>query len=68
MKTNRYNNYGLWAATTAFIVLVIQTFHIVELPKNYNEIINTFLGLLVLAGILNNPNTVNRGFKDDTNK
>lgn len=35
------------------------------LPDNYSEITNAVLGILVLAGILNNPTTENKGYLDD---
>jgi uncharacterized membrane protein len=61
---SRLKNYGLWVSIFAFIGLVCQTFDIVKLPDNYNELVNTFLGILVLAGIISNPKEGN-GFLDD---
>ena len=62
---NKYKNRSLWVATIALIVMIIQTFNIVELPANYNEIINAFLAVLVLLGIISNPSS-GTGFKDTT--
>ncbi|ONI46105.1 holin [Candidatus Epulonipiscioides gigas] len=62
---NRWKNYGLWAAIFAFIPLLLSAFGINIIPADYNEIVTAFLGILVLAGILNNPTTENPGFKDD---
>jgi uncharacterized membrane protein len=66
MNWQRFRNYGFWSALFAFIVMILQTFEIVKLPDNYADIINGFLGLLVLAGIINDPNTTqSKWFSDD---
>jgi len=52
---NRFKNYGLWVAVAAFIPMLLQGFNINILPVNYTSIVNSLLGILVLAGILNNP-------------
>ena len=59
----RFENYGLWVAIFAFIPLLLQGFGVDILPANYESIINAFLGILVLAGILNNPSS-GTGFQD----
>jgi uncharacterized membrane protein len=65
----RWKNYGLWAAILAFIPLLVDALKVynidVILPGNYDELTKAILGILVLAGILNNPTTQNRGFFDD---
>lgn len=65
MNCNRFKNYGLWLAILAFIPLLLEALGLNVLPKNYNELITSLLGILVLAGILNNPTTENKGFLDD---
>ncbi|MBC2582643.1 hypothetical protein [Clostridium sp. DJ247] len=35
------------------------------LPANYNDLVNSLLGILVVAGILSNPQTENKGYLDD---
>jgi len=66
---NRWKNYGLWAAILAFIPVFLdslKTYGIgVPLPENYDVLVKMILGILVLAGILNNPTTENKGFRDD---
>ena len=62
---NRWQNYGLWASILAFIPLVLSSFGI-QIIGDYQEIVNAFLGILVMAGIINNPTTQQKGFKDDT--
>lgn len=64
-SNNRFKNYGLWLSILAFIPLLLQALNLNVLPKNYNELITSFLGILVLAGILNNPTTENKGYFDD---
>ncbi|MFD3156494.1 holin [Haloimpatiens sp. FM7330] len=61
----RFKNYGLWVSIFAFIPLLLEGLGIHILPENYNEIVNAFLGILVLAGILSNPDTENKGYLDD---
>lgn len=65
---NRFKNYGLWFSILAFIPVVLEAFEIHVLPSNYEDIIKSFLGILVVAGILNNPDTKCRGYSDDENK
>lgn len=65
----RFKNYGLWFAVLAFIPLVVDSLQVYDiniiLPANYDILIKALLGIFVLAGILNNPMTENKGFKDD---
>ena len=51
----RFRNYALWAAIFAFIPILMQGFGLDLLPDNYSEIWTALLGILVLAGIINNP-------------
>lgn len=60
----RFKNYGLWVAVAGFAGLVLQTFGIDFAPEKYEELVNGFLTILVLAGILNNP-SIGTGFKDE---
>ncbi len=61
---NRWRNYGLWSAVLAFIPLLLSAFDI-NIAGNYQELANGFLAILVLAGIINDPTTFTKGFKDD---
>ena len=63
----RFKNYALWAAVFAFIPILaeglgVYNIHVI-LPGNYDKIVLGFLGILVLAGLVNNPSSGN-GFKD----
>jgi uncharacterized membrane protein len=65
LDKKRLRNYGLWVAVAAFIPMLLEAFGLDVLPENYNQIVKSFLGILVLLGIINNPTTENPGFKDD---
>lgn len=65
---SRFKNYGLWVSIAAFIPMLLKGFGVNTIPDNYNEIVNSFLAILVLSGILSNPQTDNRGYLDDTEK
>lgn len=67
MDSSRFRNYGLWVSIAALIPMVLQGFGLDILPENYKEIVNAILTILVMAGILNNPTTLNRWFLDDKN-
>ncbi|ELC8442857.1 holin [Clostridium perfringens] len=62
---SRLKNYGLWMSIFALIPLILESCHISILPSNYNEIVTAILSILVMAGILSNPTTETRGFRDD---
>lgn len=66
MFKNRLRNYGLWVSVAALIPLVLSAFglKIVDEQK-YMELINALLAILVGLGLINNPSTENRWFKDD---
>lgn len=65
MEKSRFRNYALWVSVGALIPMILSGFGINILPENYNEIINTILSILVMAGILNNPTTEKKWFLDD---
>lgn len=53
----RWRNYGLWVSIFAFIPLIMDSFGYKGLiPTNYEEVTKAFLQILVLAGIVSNPN------------
>lgn len=62
---SRFKNYGLWVSIAAFIPMMLKSFNIDILPANYNDLVNSLFGILVVAGILNNPQTQNKGYLDD---
>jgi uncharacterized membrane protein len=62
---SRFKNYGLWVSIFALVPMVLEACNVRILPANYDTIVNTLLGILVVAGILNNPTTENKGYLDD---
>lgn len=62
---NRLRNYGLWVAVAALIPLILQAFGVELVEEQYNEIVNSLLGILVLLGLISNPDTENRFYMDD---
>lgn len=62
---DRFKNYGLWVSIAAFIPMFLKAVGIDVIPDNYNDLVNSFLGILVVAGIISNPKTENKGFLDD---
>ncbi|WP_297520415.1 holin [uncultured Clostridium sp.] len=73
MNENKFNwkrlkNYGLWVSVLALAPMLLDGFGVDILPANYEIITTAVLGILVTAGILNNPTTSNKGFLDDGKK
>lgn len=66
---NRWRNYGLWLAIVALIPMVIQALAdyniMVTLPNNFQTLVKAIFTVLILAGIISDPTTDNKGFKDD---
>ena len=62
---DRYKNYGLWISLASFIFIIMQENGIQITPEKWEIYINSILSILILLGIINNPNTKNRGFGDD---
>jgi uncharacterized membrane protein len=64
----RFKNYALWLAVFAFIPILADSFEVynihIILPGNYDKLVVGLLGILVLAGFLNNPSS-GSGFKDE---
>jgi uncharacterized membrane protein len=69
MDKSRLKNYALWVSVAAFIGMMLQNFGLFTklglTNDTYSQLVNALLGVLVLAGILNNPTTLNSGFLDD---
>jgi len=64
--STRWANKGLWIAIAAFVVLVARELgYGAFIPENYQLIIDMLLAILVMMGILNDPNTDDKGFGDD---
>jgi len=61
----RLKNYGLWISVASLAFMVIQNSGLQITPEQWNSYVNAILTVLVLAGIINNPTTDNKGFGDD---
>lgn len=64
MNKSRWQNYGLWLSIAAVIPLLLSSFDIHMIP-NYQEIVNSVLAILVMAGIISNPTTTSHWYLDD---
>ena len=64
----RLKNYGLWIALFSAVILTLRAFG-VDIPEavaqDYKVAVEAILYVLITAGIINNPQTVNKGFLDD---
>lgn len=66
MFKNRLRNYGLWVSISALVPLLLSAFGVkIVDEQKYMELINAVLAILVGLGLINNPDTQNRWFKDD---
>ena len=66
MFKNRLGNYGLWVSIAALVPLLLSAFGVkIVDEQKYMELINAVLAILVGLGLINNPDTQNRWFKDD---
>ncbi|WP_044640957.1 phage holin [Risungbinella massiliensis] len=61
----RLRNYGLWIAVASLVLMVLRAFGIDLVEEQYDSIVDSILGILVLLGIINNPTSNNQGFWDD---
>ncbi|MEC0242755.1 phage holin [Paenibacillus dokdonensis] len=66
----KWRNYGLWVSLTAAVLLAVQAvgglFGLQVTPEQYDGIvaaINSILGVLVVLGIVSNPDA-GKGFLD----
>ncbi|MCT8978857.1 phage holin [Clostridium sp. CX1] len=53
----RLQNKAFWVALAAFISLMAKTFNLFTVPDNYNDLVNTLLGILTMVGIIIDPIT-----------
>lgn len=67
---NKWKNYGVWVSLASAIILAVQAFGNILgyqiAPEKYDEImtaVNALLGVLVVLGIVSNPEA-GKGFKD----
>lgn len=67
---SKWRNYGLWISLASAVILAVQAFGSILgyqiAPEKYDEIMTAFnalLGVLVVLGIVSNPE-VGKGFTD----
>ena len=61
---NKFKNYGFWISLASAVILLLQACGLkIDVPI-VNEIVTAFLGLLVVLGIISNPNS-GSGYKDE---
>lgn len=61
MKINwklRLQSKYFWVALISLIVLLTQQLGFDIFPKNWEEVLNTVLSILILLGVINDPTTV----------
>ena len=63
----RFKNYGLWMSILALIPMLINAFGVKVVPEEYEAISGVILSILVALGIVNNPTTECKWYKDDKN-
>lgn len=62
----RITNYGFWVSLLSLIPLIMQAAGDTTLiPSNYQTVANIILSFLVAVGIVNDPTTDAKGYKDD---
>lgn len=66
--SSRFKNYALWVSIFSLIPLILESFGLDIMPKNYSEIVTAILSVLVMAGIINNPSTECKWYLDDQKK
>lgn len=69
MNNKKIRNYGLWVAVLSlFVPEVVEALHTYNinliLPENYQTLVEYGLKVLVLMGIISNPEN-GKWFKDD---
>lgn len=64
----RYRNYAFWISLSSAIMLFLSTIGIEVDNDKVMNISRAILGVFVVAGIVNDPTTIGRGYSDDVIK
>lgn len=67
MKSNRFNNMGLWLAFAALLFLILQDLGFTLNSERFDQYVKLGSQILIMLGIVNNPTTSNRWYVDDKN-
>ncbi|KFX53895.1 holin [Clostridium botulinum] len=65
LDKSRFKNYGLWVSIAALIPLILKCFGIEIIQREYQQIVQAILSILVMLGIVSNPTTDTKWFNDD---
>ncbi|MBU5454407.1 phage holin [Caproiciproducens sp. MSJ-32] len=65
IDTSRFKNYGFWVSIFALIPMVLKALGMEIIPEQYETITTAILTILVALGILNNPTTECKWYRDD---
>ena len=66
LKT-RLKNVVFWSAILA-LIMQMSFGNLIKLPDNFEQTVNAFLNVLVVAGILNNPTTKSQSLLVDSDE
>ena len=61
----RLQNQGLWLSVASLVLIILQTAGIHVIADEYTAIVNSLLTVLVLAGVISNPEA-SKGFNITT--
>jgi uncharacterized membrane protein len=64
MGKRRWRNYGLWISVASLVGVLIRIKYPTYLDE-WTDFSTLLLTILVLAGIISNPKTTNRWYRDD---
>lgn len=65
VECNRFKNYGLWMSILALMPMILKMFGISVIPAEFKEVSTVILLILVALGIINDPTTQCKGYRDD---
>lgn len=66
---NRFRNYGLWVSIASLVGIILQNLGYIKAgDPTWDNAVTTVLSILVALGIINDPTTENKWYRDDTNK
>jgi len=60
MNQNRFKSWALWLAIAALVVFCVKEFAGIDISETVNGLMNVLLPVLVLLGIINNPENKDR--------
>ena len=60
----KLKNYGLWVSIASLIFMILQDSGVAVTATKYDLYVKTILGVLVLLGIISNPEN-GSGYKDN---